>query len=113
MTVKNPNNDETNDSNDLNSIADLFNKYFASVFHNDSDLLTKDDLDTRNTDDNCVSDIDLTVDDIYPLLHLLNEHKATGPDGIPNKILKETAQQIAPSLCLLFNLSLRRGSLPD
>ena len=42
-----------------------------------------------------------------------NEHKATGPDGIPNKILIETAQQIAPSLCLLFNLSLRRGSLPD
>ncbi len=113
MTVKNPNSDETNDANDPNSIADLFNKYFASVFHNDSDLLTNDDLDTRNTDDNCLSDIDLTVDDIYPLLHSLNEHKATGPDGIPNKILIETAQQIAPSLCLLFNLSLRRGSLPD
>ena len=42
MTVKNPNSDETNDANDPNSIADLFNKYFASVFHNDSDLLTND-----------------------------------------------------------------------
>ncbi len=111
--MKNPNNDEMNDANDPNSVADLFNKYFASVFHNDSDLVTKDDIDTRNIDENCLSDIDLTVNDIYPLLHSLNEHKATGPDGIPNKILKETAQQTAPSLCLLFNLSLRCDSLPE
>ena len=45
------------------------------------------------------------------MLQSLNEHKATGPDGITNKILKETAQQTAPSSCLLFNLSLRCDSL--
>ncbi len=49
----------------LKRIADLFNKYFASVFHKDSDLLTKDHFNTRIIDDNCLSDIDLTVDDIY------------------------------------------------
>ena len=50
MTMKIPNNDEMNDANDPNSVADLFKKYFASVFHNDSDLVTKDDIDTRNID---------------------------------------------------------------
>jgi hypothetical protein len=49
----------------LKRIADLFNKYFASVFDKDSDLLTKDHFNTRNIDDNCLSDIDLTVDDMY------------------------------------------------
>jgi hypothetical protein len=40
------------------------------------------------TDENCLTDIELTVDNILPILHSLNEHKATGPDGISDKILK-------------------------
>ena len=40
-------------------------------------------------------------------------HKALGPDGIPGRILKETAQQIAPSLTLLFDKSLRSAVVPD
>ncbi|CAB4006013.1 Hypothetical predicted protein, partial [Paramuricea clavata] len=110
MTLKSSDNDNTIAADDPNSIADLFNTFFASVFHQDQ---THPANETTITDENCLTDIELTVDDILPLLHSLNEHKATGPDGISNKILKETAEQIAPSLCLLFNLSLRSGSLPD
>ena len=40
-------------------------------------------------------------------------HKALAPDGIPGRILKETAQQIAPSLTLLFNKSLHSAVVPD
>ena len=81
--------------------------YFTKTKH------TQQTKPQSRTDENCLTDIELTVDYILPLLHSLNEHKATGPDGISNKILKETAEQVAPSLCLLFNLSLRSGSLPD
>ena len=110
MTLGSSDNDDTIAADDPNSIADLFNTFFASVFHQDQ---THPANETTITDENCLTDIELTVDDILPLLHYLNEHKATGPDGISNKILKETAEQVAPSLCLLFNLSLRSGSLPD
>ena len=43
----------------------------------------------------------------------LNNNKAQGPDNIPVRILKETAVQITPSLCALFNKSLRVGVLPN
>jgi hypothetical protein len=35
-----------------------------------------------------------------------------GPDEIPARLLTETAYQIAPPLCLLFNKSLKCGIVP-
>ena len=46
-------------------------------------------------------------------LRTLDVNKATGPDGISPRLLKETAHQIAPSLSTLFNRSLDSGSLPE
>ena len=46
------------------------------------------------------------------LLSKLDVNKAAGPDGITNRILKETAAEIAPSLSSLFNLSLSTGVFP-
>ena len=43
----------------------------------------------------------------------LDSSKAQGPDGIPVRLLKETALQVAPSLRALFNKSLNVGALPD
>ena len=42
-------------------------------------------------------------------LKQLDINKATGSDGIPVRLLKETADQISPSLTMLFNKSLRLG----
>jgi len=39
--------------------------------------------------------------------------KATGPDGIPPKLLKETSFELSPSLTLLFNSSLKQGRIPQ
>ena len=47
------------------------------------------------------------------MLQHLDVNKATGPDGIAPRLLKETAQQIAPSLSQLFNKSLACGVVPD
>jgi hypothetical protein len=43
----------------------------------------------------------------------LDSNKAQGPDNIPACLLKETAMQITPSLCALFNKSLRVSVLPS
>jgi hypothetical protein len=55
----------------------------------------------------------LSPDYVLSALLNLDTNKATGPDGIPPKLLKETAHQIAQSLCFLVNLSLQYGSLPE
>jgi len=46
---------------------------------------------------------------VLTFLKQLDINKATGSDGIPVRLLKETADQIAPSLTMLFNKSLRLG----
>ncbi|CAB4028882.1 RNA-directed DNA polymerase from mobile element jockey, partial [Paramuricea clavata] len=47
------------------------------------------------------------------VLRTFDNDKAHGPDGIPAHLLTETASQIAPSLCQLFNKSLRIGVVPS
>ena len=48
------------------------------------------------------------------MLRNLDPNKACGPDGIPSRILSKVADEIAPSLCNLFNmpLSLSLGVVP-
>ena len=45
------------------------------------------------------------------VLSTLDVNKASGPDEIPARTVKETAREIDPSLCDLFNKLLRLGSL--
>ena len=52
-------------------------------------------------------------EDVLVCLRTLDVNKATGPDGISPRLLMETAHQIAPSLCTLFNRSLDSGFLPE
>ena len=47
------------------------------------------------------------------LLQDINPSKASGPDGIPNRILKECARQIAPNLTVIFQTSIDTGTLPE
>ena len=92
-------------------IAELFNDYFSSIVSG-SDKTTQTDNPSSPTDCN-LSELILSPDDVLAALLSLDTNKATGPDEIPPRLLKECAHQIAPSLCLLFNQSLRHGSLPE
>ena len=42
-------------------------------------------------------------------MHKLSTHKATGPDGMTNKLLKEFAPELAPLIQDIYNQSLRGG----
>ncbi len=44
---------------------------------------------------------------------IIHPNKASGPDNIPIRLLKECASTIAPSLTCLFNKSLKLGNLPS
>ena len=46
------------------------------------------------------------------LLRTVNPNRASGPDSIPARILKELADEIAPLLTTIFNKSLEHGEIP-
>ena len=71
-------------------------------------MLTKDSTSNSN-----ISDISLPIQEVQSILEALKPEKATGPDEIPARLLKETAPIIAPSLTVLFNRSLRKGNIPS
>ena len=93
-------------------IAALFNNYFTPIFTIDPNI---EDYTTNvrpEESTNIIEDITLLEADVFSVLYNLDVNKAQGPDGIPARLLKETARQIAPSLTVLFNKSLRTGVLP-
>ena len=47
------------------------------------------------------------------LLNGLNPHKATSPDQLPARILKETANEVAPAMTMLSQASLIQGQIPS
>ena len=49
---------------------------------------------------------------VLDLLKSIDTNKATGPDGISPKLLKEAGSAISPSLTKLFNLSLSECKVP-
>ena len=58
---------------------------------------------------------EITVDPkgVLKLLNNLNIHKASGPDGLSARVLKEWSSEISPVLALIYNESLAQGTVPD
>ncbi|CAB4039817.1 Hypothetical predicted protein, partial [Paramuricea clavata] len=60
-----------------------------------------------------LSNIVLTEFEVTEVLRYLDPQKACGPDGIPSRLLLELADEIAPSLSKLLNMSLSLGVVPS
>ena len=56
---------------------------------------------------------EITVQGVTKLLEGLNGGKASGPDELPNLILKNAANKISPFFKIIFDQSLQSGKLPD
>ena len=90
--------------------ADELNTYFASIS-------TVDDTNIELPNFNTRSDIDFTniqvrESEVINILKILKVNKATGPDGISNRMLKSTCNTVCAPLTRLFNLSLRDHQYP-
>jgi hypothetical protein len=92
--------------------AELFNTYFFSVFRSAKTIMNPDDSTSFLISSSQLSDITVS-EEVAKHLYRLDPSNATGPDGIPGRILKECSAIIAPSLCSLFNHSLRSGTVPS
>ena len=60
-----------------------------------------------------LSTINITVNETLDILKSLDTSKASGPDGISSRMLKETAISIAPSFTRLLQMSLSSATFPD
>ena len=49
---------------------------------------------------------------VIKLLSRLNPSKASDPDLLPTRVLKEAATEIAPYLCFIFQQSINTGEVP-
>ena len=52
------------------------------------------------------------VQEVERMLKTINTRKASGPDGVPGKVLKACAAQLAPVFTEIFNLSLTQSTIP-
>ena len=61
-----------------------------------------------------MKELHVSVEGVTNLLREVNPNKASGPDSIPARILKELADEIAPLLTTtgIFNKSLEPGEVP-
>ena len=94
-------------------IADIFNNYFTSVFSVPQEDKEDNGIGKLPAAEPPFSDIVLHIGEVVAPKKSLEPNKATGPDEILARILKETASTIAPSLCKLFNRSLGEGCIPS
>ena len=90
-------------------IAEAFNQHFTSVFSSDTE---ESRPQLTPIDGPVLEEISLSPYEVVAALRSLYVSKASGLDGISARLLKETAEQIALSLTLLYNQSLETGEFP-
>ena len=101
---------------DKEQIPDIFNGHFISVGSKIADNIPATDLSpTVNIPktQNRLKLKQVTTAQIIKIVKKLVNGKATGIHNIPNKVLKDSIDIIAPMLRDIFNLSIMTSSFPD
>lgn len=108
--LKNP---ETEDLNftDVDK-ANLLNDYFIKQTYIDNSDKPVPDLGPAETV-NTLPRITIDAAEIEDVLRSLKTDKASGPDGISNRILREASHELSQPLCDLFNTSLLCRKVPS
>ena len=90
--------------------ANAFNEYFHSVFTQSSFILP--DINDLPSVSDSLLDITFTLEEVYQALISLQPNKASGPDSIGPRILKNCAAPLTTPVHHFFVLSLNSHSIP-
>lgn len=93
--------------------ANILNDYFSSVFTRENVTNLPYVSEGENSGGATLKEVIVTPDAVKEKLQKLDVNKACGPDGIPPRVLRELAEEIATPLCALFNKSLQTGEIPE
>ena len=90
--------------------ANILNDQFASVFT----VEDEDDMpELEPAPFEAMPGIEIHVNGVAKLLRGIKAHKATGPDGIPARLLMEAADQLTPILTSIYKASLQQATIPE
>ena len=87
------------------------NNFFISVSDIEEANIPLPNFNSRT--ESVLSQIQVSESEVKDILNTLKVYKATGPDGISNRMLKHTSKSIAKPLSKLFNLSLEQRMYPN
>jgi hypothetical protein len=91
--------------------ANTFNNYFAKICSLDGDE-GENDLPEFQVPEEMLENIPFQTTTVKEILQQLDVSKATGPDNIGARLLREVAAEIAPSLARIYNFSMQTGTFP-
>ena len=90
--------------------ANICNRQFESAFSREPDT----EIPSKGTSPfTPMGEITVDPKGVLKLLNNLNINKASGPDGLSARVLKECSSEISPMLSLINNESLAQGTVPD
>ena len=92
-------------------MANTLNDYFCSISSIDDTNSNLPEFTKRTN--YSLSNILISPSEVSDILSNLKLNKASGPDGISHRMLKNTSGSIATPLCKLFNFSLKTISFPS
>ena len=90
--------------------ANLLNEYFCEQSNVDDSNASLPPFEPPRSN---LDNITITNEDVLDVLKLLNTSKASGPDFVHAKLLKEGANILSKHLCKLFNMSLSSSYFPN
>ncbi|XP_057290863.1 uncharacterized protein LOC130613552 [Hydractinia symbiolongicarpus] len=99
------------------TVANAFNKHFTSVAdkirnqipHNNTHFSSY----LKNNNSNSLFFNPVTIEEVLKIINNLDLTKASGPNSVPNLILKQANIAISAILTKRFNLSLQQGVFPN
>ena len=100
---------DDNTAGDARGKAEVLNSQFSSVFTEEGYSPIRN-LGISSTPD--APNIQVGRNGVMKLLRGLKPHKATGPDEISSRFLKEMSSPITPALTLIYQASLEQGQIP-
>ncbi len=92
------------------SKAEVLNDQFSATFTKESPVYIPDPIGRKFPS---IKNIEISVGGIAKILWNIKPNKASDPDHIPCRILKELADEIAPFPATIFQQSLDCGHLPE
>jgi exonuclease III len=101
--------------------ADVFANHLGSIFSNTNDPRFNDhfkqqieeEVSNFNFNNYDFNNHLITINEINTELHRLNNKTTIDPQGISNRLLKNTSTEFRARLLILFNSCLRSGTLPS
>ena len=93
-----------------NRRLEVLNTQYHSVFTPEDDTPISASLEDNYPS---MPEINVTNNGVEKLLKNIDASKATGPDEISARILKEFAPQLSPLLTNIFNKSIQEGEVPN